>query len=106
MSRAAKPSRCPDCGRATLRGLDGDRCALDVVVEPDPVPGHRGELACVVLGRPTYELDMHGRLHRRTPAAVVHGPVRTALVAHDCGQPPPPPLPFTPTAPELDIPPF
>ena len=78
-------SDCRDCGRAVLVGPDADACGLTVRVDPVHLTREQ-ELACVVLGRAVYDLD-DGRLHDRSPAAVVHAPTVRPVPAHACGQP-------------------
>lgn len=73
------------CGEHTLTGLDANRCALTVRVDPYPLTAI-GEVEALRAGRRTYLLD-HGELHPRTawnipghPAGAQH----TVLAEHDC----------------------
>lgn len=75
------------CRMATLAGLDRDRAALVVHVEPYPI-SPVGEVAALRDGRATYQVAPWGLLQRtahhirQTPAGQ-----RTVLAKHRCGEP-------------------
>jgi hypothetical protein len=71
------------CGAAVLAGLDADRCALAVLVDPAPVDV-RGEALAVLAGRSTY--DLHGLELDRRDVWRLAGPRRAPVLAeHRCG---------------------
>lgn len=91
--RAAKARRCR-CREYVLAGLDGDRCAFPVAVDPDPL-SRLGEAVALVAGRSTYSLRMlSGRLeldhrnHFEIRGEVARTNLRhDVLVRHTCGLP-------------------
>ncbi len=96
VSRAARARRCKGCRRYVLVGLDGDRCALPVAVDPEPLSA-LGEAAALLTGRTTYrlaflssrlELDARDRYQIRGDAAGRTGPQHDVLAAHACGTTP------------------
>jgi hypothetical protein len=118
-ARYAAP-RLHHCGAWTLIGLDDDVLAFTARVDPIPLTP-AGELACVLAGRPTYDLTRRGTrrvldarddhaLRARPPAAP--GARYDVLPAHRCHQPVPgisaaPPATRTPVlAPFSDRVPF
>lgn len=92
ISRAARARHCRRCGRTTLRGLDADRAALAVTVDPTPVNA-LGEFLALSAGRITYDLEWRaGRyeLSPREPAHIRAAPARLrarrqVVVSHSCG---------------------
>jgi hypothetical protein len=95
-ARYAAP-RLHHCGAWTLVGLDDDVLAFTARVDPTPLTP-AGELACVLAGRPTYDLTRRGTrrvldarddhaLRARPPAAP--GARYDVLPAHRCHQPVP-----------------
>jgi hypothetical protein len=95
-ARYAAP-RLHHCGAWTLVGLDDDTLAFTARVDPTPLTPV-GELACVLAGRPTYDLTRRGTrrvldarddhaLRARPPAAP--GARYDVLPAHRCHQPVP-----------------
>ena len=94
ITRKARARRCPSCRAAVVRGLDHDRCALTVVVDPTPL-SPAGELEALLLRRFTFDLRRFaGQLNidRRYPERIVASPAGTppgdVVVAHDCNAPP------------------
>jgi hypothetical protein len=96
-ARYAAPRLCLTCGAWTLVGLDDDTLAFTARVDPTPLTP-AGELACVLAGRPTYDLIRRGTrrvldarddhaLRARPPA--VPGARYDVLPAHRCHQPVP-----------------
>lgn len=57
--RAARWGRCPICQELTLHGMDADLCAGMVTVDPTPLSTLQ-ELACMIIGRPTYSIKERG----------------------------------------------
>lgn len=95
-ARYASP-RLHHCGAWTLVGLDDDLLAIQARVDPTPLTP-AGELACVLAGRPTYDLTNRGgrrvldlrddyAIRARPPAAP--GARYDVLPAHRCHQPTP-----------------
>jgi hypothetical protein len=95
-ARYAAP-RLHHCGAWTLIGLDDDVLAFQARVDPTPLTP-AGELACVLAGRPTYDLTRRGvrlvldarddhALRARPPAAP--GARYDVLPAHRCHCPVP-----------------
>jgi len=93
VTRAARARRCRTCRQYVLAGLDADRCALPVAVDPDPL-SRLGEAAALIGGRTTYslrflsgrlELDHRGQFEIRGEAGseIRHD----VLAGHVCGQP-------------------
>lgn len=92
ISRAARLTRCANCGRGVLLGLNGDRAGYPAKCDPHEIDT-RGELVALALGLRTYMLtrsvNSAGKgiwnLDPRNPWAIRAGQ-RTALVAqHRCG---------------------
>lgn len=92
ISRAARLSRCDQCRRPVLAGLDGDLAAGAVSCDPNEIDT-TGELLALALNLRTYTLTRattsSGKatwnIDRRYPEAIRAGQ-RTALVAeHRCG---------------------
>lgn len=92
VSRSARLTRCADCGRPVLAGLDGDIAAWAVKCDPHEIDT-RGELVALALNLRTYTLtratNSSGKatwnLDPRDQWAIRAGQ-RTALVAqHRCG---------------------
>ncbi|WP_422758275.1 hypothetical protein [Paenarthrobacter sp. C1] len=90
--RAARWERCNTCQELTLHGMDADMCAGMVTADPTPLSPQQ-ELACMIIGRPTFTLKPRGQayeLHDRRDAHK-HGPRppdhkgRTVIPAHQCG---------------------
>lgn len=90
VSRAARARRCRDCRRYVLTGLDADRCALPVAVDPDPL-SVLGEATAILAGKTTFalrflsgrlELDHRGHFELRSPPRRLD-----VLAGHACGQP-------------------
>lgn len=109
MKHHAFPAECPRCHApvlatqwdfSDLMPTHGTRRADPVHITPDT------ETACIILGRPTYNLHTRaGRPHltRRDPEWHrwhYHGPAEAVLPAHQCGRP----LPGTPHPLEPDTP--
>lgn len=91
VTRAARARRCRTCRKYVLAGLDSDRCALPVAVDPDPLSA-LGEAAALIAGRATYALRFwSGRLeldHRNQYEIRAGGDRRRDVLAdHLCGQP-------------------
>ncbi len=79
-ARKATRTLCRRCGAQTLTGLDNDICALQAVVDPDPVSAEV-ELAARASGRWSYDF-VTGDLYRRGDW---HRSRRfPVLLAHDC----------------------
>lgn len=94
VGRAARARRCRTCRSYVLAGLDADRCALPVAVDPDPL-SRLGEAAALIAGRTTYslrfrsgrlELDDRSQYEIRGDAGR-EAPRRDVLAGHVCGQP-------------------
>lgn len=92
VSRGARLTRCTDCGRPVLAGLDGDTAAWAVKCDPHEIDT-RGELIALALNLRTFTLtratNSSGKaawnLDPRDRWAIRNGQ-RTALVAqHRCG---------------------
>lgn len=87
--RYTRRRRCKRCGALTLTGLDNDWCALEVVVDPEPLD-QAGEATAKFYGRQTYALRVrggHGTLtwRDRWQTAAPHGPrTPTILAEHVC----------------------
>jgi hypothetical protein len=94
VGRAARATTCRACGAFVLRGLDADRAALPVVVDPVPL-NELGEFAALLAGRKTYETsgsNQRCELNPRNPDRIGACPAtarsRTiVLVEHHCGRP-------------------
>lgn len=92
VSRAARARHCRRCGRTTLRGLDADRAAIAVTVDPTPI-NTLGEFLAISAGRITYDLEWRGgryELSPREPAHIQAAPARLrarrqVVVSHSCG---------------------
>lgn len=119
VSRAARPTRCPDCRRHVLRGLDDDRCAGVAVVDPHDID-HLGEFLALRIGLHTYSLrrgtnstgKAQWNIDPRYPAEIRAGQEYPVLAQHRCGMAIPPAatsrLTPPPTRPAItdDQPPF
>lgn len=90
------------CGEPVLAGLDGNRCALAVAVDPYPLTA-AGEVWALTDGRHTYRV-WHGQLDLRDRWNIPGHPAgvdETVLASHRCDQlvplehraPPAPPRP-------------
>jgi hypothetical protein len=92
--------RVHTCHSPILAGLDADRCALPVAVDPYALTT-AGEVWSLRAGRDTYVLHQ-GLLHLRTRWDIPSNPAGsvTVLAEHRCGHPPPIELrqPATPPA--------
>lgn len=94
VTRAARARRCRTCREYVLAGLDSDRCALPVAVDPDPLTP-LGESAALLAGKSTYSLKFwSGRLeldhrgHYQIRGDVQRMRLRHDVVArHVCGMP-------------------
>lgn len=94
MSRNAKFGHCRQCRTVIARGLDHDRVAMGVVVDPYPL-SPLGEVAALFSSRRTYELSPHGaydyRIDYRGPEEILAHPAGTArgdvVVEHACDGP-------------------
>ncbi len=81
-ARKATKTLCRRCGAQTLTGLDNDICALQAVVDPDPVPADV-ELAARASGRWSYDLVGPDLFSRRV--GHLSGPRRwPVLLDHLC----------------------
>ena len=83
--RRARSERCPGCGATVLHGLDGDRAARVVTVDPTPLT-NAGELAALARKQRTYtlswcgdgyEIDLRDQFHIAGTPAERHGRVVT-----------------------------
>lgn len=95
VARAIRARTCPRCHAPILTGLDADRCALAVTVDPQPTDV-LGEALALVAGRDTYDLAGLQLIHRDQWR--VAGRRRHPVLAdHLCNAPlprdPNPPLP-------------
>lgn len=96
------------CRMATLAGLDRDRAARLVHVEPYPL-SPTGEVAALRDQRRTYQIATWGLAHRTAHHIRAHpAGSRTVLAEHRCGAPipedwkaPPTPRPTTPNNQEV-----
>lgn len=97
IGRNARGRRCRDCGGWVLAGLDGDRCAEAVNVDPTPLSA-LGEAMALVGGRGTYALRREGpgfRIDRRHRWAIAGEPAGSpgqrydVVAAHACTDPGP-----------------
>ena len=98
----------PPCHQPILAGLDANRCALSVMVDPYPLTP-AGEVWALQSGRRTYALS-RGELERRDRWSIPGrppSPKLPVLVEHACDTPvppehraPPPPSPPRPATPE------
>lgn len=90
VGRAARGRRCRTCREYVLVGLDSDRCAAPVAVDPDPLSAF-GEAVARLGGRTTYSLRwLSGRLELdwRSHYDIRSEPRRLdVLQGHECGQP-------------------
>jgi hypothetical protein len=90
IGRAAKVSRCDQCGALILTGLDGDRCAGVARVDTTAL-APIGEAVAIIAGRATYALyRITGRveLTRRDRWSIAGAPAGTrpydVVAAHTC----------------------
>lgn len=90
--RAARWERCTTCKELTLHGMDADMCAGMVTADPTPL-SELQELACIIVGRPTftlkargtsYELNDRRDAHKYGPRPPTHNG-RVVIPAHQCG---------------------
>lgn len=95
IGRAARAGYCRDCGQVVLRGLDADRVALTVTVDPQPL-NPLGEFLALATGRLTFSLRWRGRyeIDRRESCHIQTAPARvrgksSVVVEHRCGDPMP-----------------
>lgn len=58
-ARTVRSRVCPSCGTRVLAGLDGERCALPVVVDPVELDAV-AEVRALLAGRDTYTLTREG----------------------------------------------
>ena len=79
--RRALGTTCAKCRREILSGPDADTCGRDAKADSAAL-SRAGELWAVVENRPTYELDVGGRLHRRTAKAAIFGGVSIFSTLH------------------------
>ncbi len=95
MSRNARMGYCRSCRAVVVRGLDHDRVAEGVVVDPCPLSA-LGELGAGFTGRDTYELSAKGaygyEINPRGPEEITGAPAgRTCgdvVARHVCGSSP------------------
>lgn len=80
VGRNARGRRCRDCGDWVLAGLDGDRCAEAVHVDPTPLSA-LGEAMALIAGKGTYALRREG------PAFRIDHRHRWAIAAKPAGTP-------------------
>jgi len=90
VARTLTATRCRRCHAPLLTGLDADRCALPVTVDPDPVDTV-GELTALLTGRATLNLVHTGGhkyvLNRRTKFQISAPRKHPVLAEHACGLP-------------------
>ena len=79
--RKAITTTCAKCRREILSGPDADTCGMDAKADSAAI-SRTGELWAVVENRPTYELDVGGRLHRRTAKAAIFAGVGMFSTLH------------------------
>jgi hypothetical protein len=92
VTRIARYSTCPDCGRGVLRGLDDDRCAWVVTTDPHEIDA-AGEMLAFAIGLRTFTLRKYmsgsGKsgwsLDPRYPAAIEAGMTQPVVAQHRCG---------------------
>ncbi len=90
VGRRVQLRSCRWCGVRTFRGLDADRAALMVVVDPVAL-NQAGEVWALERGRGTYLLsrdELSPRNRFNIPGKPPSGS-RVVLVAHECGVPVP-----------------
>lgn len=84
--RTARLEPCPTCRETTIRGLDGDTCALPVALDPTPLTW-AGEIKAQQTGRRTYSL-LNKRIGWRCDLHAHHeNPWGTTHANHTCHQP-------------------
>lgn len=86
VTRRARLTRCRRCGAMVFAGLDHDKVALAVRVDPTPL-SPVGELSALLTGRVTYELSRGDgyRIDERR-AGHIGKPTKADVVAeHACG---------------------
>jgi len=81
--RRAHRRRCRRCGRWTWVGLDDDRVAMLTAVDIDTVD-HVHEIAALLAGRRTYELDHHCLYYRDQWRARKEPEHSTLHLEHEC----------------------
>ena len=79
--RKAIWATCGKCRREIITGPDASVAGIDAVADSTAI-SRAGELWAVVENRPTYELDVGGRLHRRTAKAVIFGGISIFSTLH------------------------
>lgn len=90
-TRVARARRCRTCREYVLAGLDANRCALPVAVDPDPL-SPRGEMVALLAGRTTFSLRLLAdqlELDRRSAFEIRSGRTERldVLGRHACGLP-------------------
>ena len=93
-TRAARCRCCRICREYVLIGLNADRCAFPVAVDPDPL-SHLGEAAALIAERATYSLrflsgrlELDYRTHFEIRGEASRDDLRLDVLAtHVCGQP-------------------
>jgi hypothetical protein len=97
VGRNARGRRCRDCGDWVLAGLDADRCAEVVYVDPTPLTAlgeamaHIAGLSTYALRRegPGFRLDHRSRWHIAGTPAGSPGQRHDVVSAHQCSAPEP-----------------
>lgn len=92
VARGARLTRCSQCGRAVLSGLDGDVAGFPAVCDPTEIDTH-GELVALALNLRTYTLTRATKSNGKSTWNLdprdqwgIRAGQRTALVAqHRCG---------------------
>jgi hypothetical protein len=97
ISRRAHATRCRKCTAVVLVGLDDDKCAAPVQVDPPPLT-RIGEVTVLLAGGHTFDLTYTSRGYRidprrswdikAHPAGSVEG--SDVVAGHRCGSDPPP----------------
>lgn len=91
IGRRANARMCRSCGARILAGLDAERCAFAVTVDPMPVDA-LGEMQALISGRRTFRLQYKAdrwEIDHRTEFDIQRSPPHEVhvLVEHECGQP-------------------
>lgn len=98
INRRAHASQCQKCRAVVMVGLDDDKCAMTVRVDPVPLTPV-GELEVLLAGRRTYDLGWSAeRGYRVDPRSAAHiaaapagsSPAADVVGEHRCGHPAPP----------------
>ena len=79
--RKAIWATCGKCRREIITGPDASVAGIDARADSAAI-SRAGELWAVVENRPTSELDVGGRLHRRTAKAAIFGGVSIFSTLH------------------------